>query len=327
MAGERTGGFLSLLPDHDQDSERSKGKSELAHRILSRVPVKTPPLNWNRSMASKAKNTAQARGSGASPSGSQTILSSDSDSSDDDVGPTVSKSVSHVQRGCPALVSRIREMLANGKHREAAWAAIEALREYPENGDLGKLVDEALESMKKFPRFQESLAVVSLTGPQGNAVIGNCLLVEYRYGHMTPVTEFKRFAPLSRAIRDKVKKHDESLLRNSKLDVDYVHNLVDIATCSTTTAASTQSYVKQPQLLAQLPRKRPDLGEGWTEDDEKVLREIYEDMKKYGSHVHDMCEAAKGRLEQDLLKDAPAMFRMLKLYDTIQNGVCVYVCA
>jgi hypothetical protein len=343
MSEDRSGGFLSLLPTgDDEDHETSPGKSKLATRVLSKVPVQTPPMHMSRNKQAVAVKPASPkksprRGTPTSKAShwasvqakiaeKAKLLGSDSDSDDDDHKMS-EETMASLSKDPGAMSKKIRQLTASGRYRDAAWTGIEALRDIPGNPELGQLVDESLECVRKFPRFQESLAVVSLTGPSGTAVIGNHLLVAYKYSHMTPVTEVKRFAPLSRAIRDKVKKHDSCLLRNTKLPSDRSLHAV-AAEMSSREEQAGDTVTKKPYMLSGLPSKRPDLGEGWSEEEEKVLRDVYDSMKKNGARVPDMCAAVKGKLREELQHDVPAMLRMLKLYDSMQSGerLCVCVC-
>lgn len=223
-------------------------------------------------------------------------------------------------------VDMVEGLIDEKNHREAAWRAVEGLKLHPECDKLIQLAKEATGRLRRYPRFKESLALVTLRGPDGNVIIGNNIQVAYTYKHMTPKAEYKRFAPLSQTVREKVQKHDAKQLRSGRPDPeDQQVGRAKAAAKETGEGSGEVDGGVFKTIMAGLPQKRPELGEGWTEQDEVVLKEIFEELEGKGT-LKDMVSIAEGRIREQLHGDLESMFRMLRLYESIRNLEAINLC-
>ena len=90
-----------------------------------------------------------------------------------------------------------------------------------------KLAQQALDKLKRFPRFAESLVYVSLHGPTSPVSIGNSVVVRFEYSHKTPTVHVKQYTPLSTVMEQYTRRHDMIMMKNSKLPLERVHSVVE----------------------------------------------------------------------------------------------------
>lgn len=338
-------GLLEYLSDSDSSGEHDAVwgiRGDAGKEEGRSTRLKTPDMQISRGLES-ANKVRQVGGRLPSIAAMREYVSRPS------TGASSASAVDEAQTKDPGMrsltvkdhVNLVEGLMAENKHSEAAWRAVEGLSQHPQSNELSLLSEEATDRLRKFPRFKESLALVSLVGPTGDVVIGNKVEVVYTYKHMTPKAVFKRFAPLSRTVKEKVEKHDAKIFRNSK---DRVGEVVTFAMKAAAGAAlrGADAAMAAPvsesddgsghgdakagyQIAKGLPTRRPELGDGWTEQDEAILKGVYEELDGKG-RLKDMVSIARERIRAELHDDLEAMFRMLRLYDDVRNLDAVNLC-